>query len=179
MRIIGGTARGKQIAIDSKLNLRPTTDFAKEGLFDMLDNRYDLSTFDVLDLFAGTGSISYEFASRGCSQIHSIEIEPLHSRFIRNTAERLGFNRIRVVRDDAFHFLTICKVQYDIIFADPPYELPRLNEIPDRVFERDVLKPESILVVEHSKRTDFSQHANFLDVRHYGNVYFSFFRHKP
>ncbi len=178
MRIIGGTYRGKQIAPDNRLTLRPTTDFAKEGLFNILANRYDLSTFDVLDLFAGTGSISYEFASRECPLIHAVEIEPPHAGFIRNTAARLGFRQIRVVRDDAFHFLSICKARYDIIFADPPYDLPRIEEIPAAVFERDILKPEGILVVEHSKRTDFSGHEYFLDLRNYGNVHFSFFRRR-
>ncbi len=177
MRIIGGTYRGKHIIPDHKLTLRPTTDFAKEGLFNILDNRYDLTTFDVLDLFSGTGSISYEFASRGCTNIYSIEMEPKHVAFIRAAARQLGFHQIRVVRDDALHFLTICKIQFDLIFADPPYDMSYVEEIPERVFRQDVLKPEGILILEHSKQIDFSGNKYLLDHRHYGNVHFSFFRH--
>ena len=179
MRIIGGTYRGKQIATGNKLTLRPTTDFAKEGLFDILANRYDLTSFDVLDLFSGTGSISYEFASRECRTVLSVEMDHRHVAFIRSTAGKLGLSAMRVIRDDAFHFLTICKARYDIIFADPPYEMARITEIPDAVFDRDVLNPGGILIVEHSKQTDFSGHKYFLELRKYGNVRFSFFGQTP
>ena len=176
MRIIGGANKGKHIIPDNKLILRPTTDFAKEGLFNILSNRYDVSTFDVLDLFSGTGSISYEFASRGCQTVHAIEMDPRHASFIRTTAAKLGFSQIRVVRDDAFHFLSICKVQYDIVFADPPYEMSHITTLPGMVLDQNILKPGGIFILEHSKRTDFTEHEYLLDQRHYGNVYFSFFR---
>ncbi len=133
----------------------------------------------MLDLFSGTGSIAYEFASRGCPTIHAVEMDPRHAAFIRNTAGRLGFSAIRVIRDDVFHFLTICKVRYDLVFADPPYDMSRISEIPDSIFERDILNPDGILVVEHSKRTDFSGHKYFSELRCYGNVHFSFFGRKP
>jgi len=176
VRIIGGTYKGRQIARDNKLTLRPTTDFAKEGLFNILSNRYDLSSFDILDLFSGTGSISYEFASRGCPNIHSVEMDPRHAAFIRTTAEKSGFSQIRVVRDDAFHFLTICKAQYDIVFADPPYDMPHIEELPELIFRQNILKPDGILIVEHSKRNDFTGNEHLFDHRNYGNVHFSFFK---
>ena len=178
MRIIGGENKGKPIATDHKLSIRPTTDFAKEGLFNILSNRYDLSSFDVLDLFSGSGSISYEFASRGCQNIHAVEIEPRHVAFIRATAGKMGFRQLRVIRDNAFHFLTICKVNYDIVFADPPYDMSYINEIPDSVLGRNILKPDGILILEHSKRNDFTGHEHLFDHRNYGNVHFSFFKHE-
>ena len=174
MRIIGGSHKGKEIAADNKLKLRPTTDFAKEGLFNILSNRCDLELFEVLDLFAGTGSISYEFVSRGCKTVHSVEIDARHVAYIRNTAKKFGFDNMRVIRNDAFKFLNICKMQYDIVFADPPYEMQNIEKIPQLVFERGILKKNGILIVEHSKRNDFSLFENFLENRRYGNVCFSF-----
>ena len=135
-----------------------------------------MSSFDVLDLFSGIGSISYEFASRGCHNIHAVEIDPRHAAFIRTTAGKLGFRQIRVIRDDSFHFLSICKMQYDIVFADPPYEMLHIEKIPDAVLMQNVLKPSGILILEHSKRNDFTGHVHLIDQRHYGNVYFSFFQ---
>ena len=176
MRIIGGAYKGKTIATVQKLAVRPTTDFAKEGLFNILANRFDLSLFDVLDLFSGSGSISYEFCSRGCPTVHAVEIEPRHTAFIRDTAAKSGFRQMRVIRDDVFHFLTICKAKYDVVFADPPYEMPRVSEIPDLVLNRDIVKPDGILILEHSKRTDFTGHEHLFDRRNYGNVHFSFFK---
>jgi len=178
VRIICGEHKGKQIIPDNRLTIRPTTDFAKEGLFNILSNRYDLSLFDVLDMFSGTGSISYEFASRGCRAIHAVEMEPRHVAFIRSTADKLGLNKIRVIRDDAFHFLSICKTQYDIIFADPPYDMPHIEKIPALVFKQNMLKPEGILILEHSRQNDFTGQEYLFDNRRYGNVHFSFFRHE-
>jgi len=131
----------------------------------------------VLDLFSGSGSISYEFASRDCRKVHAVEINQRHAAFIRATAGKLGFDQICVVRDDAFHFLTICKAKYDIVFADPPYELPHIEEIPDAILGQDILKPDGILILEHSKRNDFTRHEKLFDHRRYGNVNFSFFKH--
>lgn len=178
MRIIGGVFKGKPIATDQKLTVRPTTDFAKEGLFNILSNRYDISSFDVLDLFSGSGSISYEFASRGCREIHAVEIDPRHVAYIRTTAGKLGIQQMRVIRDDAFHFLSICKAQYDLVFADPPYDMPYIHEIPDLIFGYELLKPDAIIILEHSRRNDFTGHECFVDHRNYGNVHFSFFKRK-
>ena len=176
MRIICGLHRGKTIVADQKLTVRPTTDFAKEGLFNIISNRFDFSTINVLDLFSGSGSISYEFASRGCHEIHAVEMVPRHVAFIRSTAGKLGFRQMRVIRDDVFHFLSICKVQYHIIFADPPYDMPHINEIPDLIFGYDLLKPDGEFILEHSRQNDFMEHEYFFDCRNYGNVYFSFFK---
>ncbi|GHT78902.1 methyltransferase [Bacteroidia bacterium] len=177
MRIIGGQYKGKRIEGDAKLLLRPTTDFAKEGLFNILSGRYDLEGLEVLDLFAGTGSISYEFVSRGVGSVHSVEMNAHHAAFIRATAGKLNMRNLKTVRDEAFHFLSICKATYNMIFADPPYEMAKIADIPDEVFDRNLLKPEGMLIVEHSKHTDFSQHQRFLFQRNYGNVHFSFFQH--
>jgi 16S rRNA (guanine(966)-N(2))-methyltransferase RsmD len=179
VRIISGTHKGKQIVGDRQLTLRPTTDFAREGLFNILSNRYEMSSLDVLDLFSGTGSIGYEFASRGCRDIHAVEIDRRHVAFIRATAEKFDFRQIRVIRDDVFHFLTICKMQYDIVFADPPYEMAQIETIPDTVLEKNILKPNGVLIFEHSGRNSFAGHEFLLEQRRYGNVHFSFFRHKP
>ena len=176
MRIICGAYKNKQIVADSRLTLRPTTDFAKEGLFNILSNRYDFEEIEVLDLFSGTGSISYEFASRGCGTIHAVEMDPRHVAFIRNTSRKLEFNQIRVIRNDVFHFLSICKEQYDIVFADPPYDLRHIEKIPDLIFEHDILKTDGIFILEHSKRNDFTGHDYLFDKRRYGNVHFSFFK---
>jgi len=137
-----------------------------------------MSSFDVLDLFSGSGSISYEFASRGCRKIHAVEMNPRHTAFIRSTAGKLGFRQMRVIRDNAFHFLSICKAQYDIVFADPPYNMPQIDGIPDLILGYDLLKPDGILILEHSKRNDFTGHEFLLDCRNYGNVHFSFFQRK-
>jgi 16S rRNA (guanine(966)-N(2))-methyltransferase RsmD len=176
VRIIGGEHSGKQIVTNNKLTLRPTTDFAKEGLFNILSNRFDMGAFDVLDLFSGTGSISYEFASRGCNAVHAVEIDSRHIAFIRTTAGKLGISTIRAIRDDAFHFLSICRVRYDIVFADPPYDMPQIEEIPAFISWNNILKPDGILVLEHSKRNDFTNHEHIIDHRRYGNVHFSFFK---
>jgi len=178
VRIICGEYKGRKIATDGKLTLRPTTDFAKEGLFNILTSRYDVSSFDVLDLFSGTGSISYEFASRGCRTVHAVEIEPRHVAFIRATAGKHELSQIRVIRNDAIRFLSICKQKYDIVFADPPYGMSNIEKIPDLVFKHEILKPEGILILEHSKQTDFTKHEHVFDQRRYGNVHFTFFRRK-
>ena len=135
-----------------------------------------MTSFEALDLFSGTGSISYEFASRGCPDIHAVEIDPRHAAYIRATAGKLGFRQIRVIRDDVFHFLSICKKQYDVIFADPPYDMPHIEEIPNLIFGQELLKPDGILILEHSRRNDFSGHGYMLDHRRYSNVHFSFFK---
>ena len=135
-----------------------------------------MTSFEALDLFSGTGSISYEFASRGCHAVHAVEIDSRHAAFIRATAGKLGFGQIRVIRDDVFHFLSICKIQYDIIFADPPYNIPHIEKIADLVLGQNLLKPDGILILEHSKWSDFSGHGNMFDRRRYGNVHFTFFK---
>ncbi len=134
MRIIGGRLKGKTILPPTNYQARPTTDFAKEGLFNMLINEFDIEELSVLDLFSGTGSISLEFASRGCTDIISIEMNPLHTRFIKQCATSFKIKGMQVIRYNAFDFLKICTKSFDIVFADPPYSIEGLDTIPDRVF---------------------------------------------
>lgn len=180
MRIIGGTLKGRTVMPPSGFSARPTTDFAKEGLFNTLDNAYDLSTVRVLDLFSGTGSISYEFASRGVPEIYSVEMNPLHVSFIRKCVAQFKIGGMHVVRHNVFDFLGICKIGFDIIFADPPYALEGLDTIPDRVLGAPgvpggLLREGGVLVLEHPGTYSFTEHPRFVREKKYGNVHFSFF----
>ena len=175
MRIISGTHRGRVINPPKNLRARPTTDFAKENLFNVLSNIVDLDECDVLDLFAGTGSISYEFASRGCKNITSVEINTVHYNFIRQTAREFGFSNIHPVKANVFLYLKSTTQQYDIIFADAPYDLQGTESVIDTVFERNLLKDNGLLIFEHSKQKDFSTHPHFMQMRTYGSVHFSIF----
>jgi 16S rRNA (guanine(966)-N(2))-methyltransferase RsmD len=178
MRIIGGKLRGKNILPPQVYKARPTTDFAKEGLFNILNNEYDMEGLKVLDLFGGTGAISYEFASRGAERVYCVEMLPLHANFIKSQAAKFGMNNLTVVRHNVFEFLEICHEKFDIIFADPPYALEGLANIPDKVFERDILHPGAYFILEHPEEFNFSGHQYFVKERKYGNVHFSFFE-KP
>ncbi len=160
------------------LRARPTTDFAKENLFNVLSNIVDFEQVHVLDLFSGTGSVSYEFASRGVLSVTSVEINAVHHAFIRRTAAEFGFDNFYPVKANAFLYLKSCSKKFDVIFSDAPYDLPHSEQIVDLVFENDVLAEDGIFVFEHSKGMDFSKHANFESHRSYGSVQFSFFRKK-
>jgi 16S rRNA (guanine(966)-N(2))-methyltransferase RsmD len=176
MRIISGQYRGRLLpAIPKGFKARPTTDFAKENLFNILENSFDISTVKVLDLFAGTGGISYEFASRGSKHIDAVEIEFLHFSYIKKTSEILNFNQIHVIRNDSFRFLKFCRESYDIIFADPPYSNDKIALIPKLVFENQLLNEGGYLIVEHSNSNNFSNTTGFTQQRQYGSVNFSFF----
>ena len=175
MRIIGGNLKGKTILPPNGFMARPTTDFAKEGLFNMLINEFDLSECRVLDLFSGTGSISYEFASRGCPEIYSIEMNPLHSSFIKKSAAKLGIKGMQVVRHNVFDFIEICKIDFDVIFADPPYDIEGLDTIPDRIFSKGLLREGGRLILEHPGSYNFESHPHFVKEKKYGNVHFTFF----
>lgn len=176
MRIIGGKNQRRQIIAPGKLPVRPTTDMAKEALFNILNNNFDFEEIEVLDLFAGTGNISYEFASRGAKNVISVDINNHCIQFIRQTAEKLDFPAIKSVRADVFHFLGICRQSFDIVFADPPYDLNRIKEIPARVFDAFILKPGGWLILEHSEVVKFNEHPLFFESRRYGKVRFSFFK---
>jgi 16S rRNA (guanine(966)-N(2))-methyltransferase RsmD len=176
MRIISGNRKGKTITPPRNFHARPTTDFAKENLFNLLNNLTDIEDCEVLDLFSGTGGISFEFASRGAKKIDSVEIENLHYAFIKKTAKELGFEQIHAIRNSAMKFIKFCTASYNIIFADPPYEMPDVDKIPEMIFEHNLLKPEGILILEHSKNYDFSGQAHYFDKRIYGSVNFSFFK---
>ena len=142
MRIIGGRLKGKVIMPPAGYKARPTTDFAKEGLFNILDNEYEFQDLKVLDLFGGTGSIAYEFASRGASRVYCVEMARENASFIKTEAARLGLDNVTMVRDNVFDFLPICREKFDIIFADPPYALEGIDRLPDLVFSLDLLHPE-------------------------------------
>jgi 16S rRNA (guanine(966)-N(2))-methyltransferase RsmD len=176
MRIVSGTHKGRQIHPPSNLPVRPTTDFAKESLFDILANRLNYDELNVLDLFAGTGSISFEFASRGAAEVTSVDMNYKCVEFIRRTAADFGFANLRPVRANVISFLDYCKVKYDLIFADPPYDLNAITTIPDKVMNNGLLNKEGILILEHSRDNDFSKHPLFTEHRIYGKVNFSFFK---
>ena len=175
MRIVSGEYKGRIIRPPKNFKARPTTDFAKENLFNILNNNFDFSELTVLDLFSGTGSISYEFASRGCISVVSIESNFKHQNFIRQTIEDLGISNIKTIKSDAFRYVKSCRGKFDVIFADPPYDLKDIEVIPDTVFEQKILKNGGWLIVEHGDKTNFSKHPAFIDLRKYGGVNFSIF----
>ena len=175
MRIRGGKLKGRTILPPQGYGARPTTDFAKEALFNILDNEYELEGLKVLDLFGGTGSISYEFASRGAERVYCVEMNREHASFIRKEAERLGLGNITAVHSNVFDFLPICREKFDIIFADPPYALEGLQTIPDKVLSLDILHPERYLILEHGAENSFKGHPCFVKEKTYGRVHFSFF----
>ena len=175
MRIIGGRLKGKVILPPAGYKARPTTDFAKEGLFNILDNEYEFEDLKVLDLFGGTGSIAFEFASRGASRVYSVEMARENASFIKTEAARLGLSNVTMVRDNVFDFLPICREKFDIIFADPPYALEGLETLPDQVFSYDLLHPGCYFILEHGDEHLFTGHPHFKKERHYGRVHFSFF----
>ena len=177
MRIVGGTFKGRIFRPNKSFKSRPTTDIAKEGLFNILENRYDFSNKKILDIFSGTGSIAYEFVSRGCLEATLVENNFLHYRFILSVLDTLKIDNAKVIKADAFKFMKKINVKYDIIFADPPYELKFLKEIPDAVFNSEILNEEGLFILEHPKEFDFSRHQNFKEIRKYGKVNFSFFEH--
>ena len=176
MRIISGKYRGRTIVPPRNLRARPTTDFAKENLFNVLGNLVDFEDCDILDLFSGTGSISYEFASREARSVTSVEINSVHHNFIRNTARELGFENFYAVKANAFLYLKSCTKQFDIIFSDAPYDLEGSAEIIDLVFERNLLREDGFLIFEHSKDQNFSEHPKFWQQRSYGSVQFTFLK---
>jgi 16S rRNA (guanine(966)-N(2))-methyltransferase RsmD len=182
MRIITGKYKGRHFDIPRTFKARPTTDFAKENIFNVLVQYVDFDGAEALDLFSGTGSISLELVSRGCSRVVSVELDRDHHRFIQDCMKKLTANsedpiaNIIPIRGDVFRFVKSCKQQFDFIFADPPYALKELATLPDLVFERQLLKEEALFVLEHGKDYDFSEHPHFVEHRQYGSVNFSLFR---
>jgi 16S rRNA (guanine(966)-N(2))-methyltransferase RsmD len=175
VRIISGKFRGKKIRPPGNFNARPTTDLAKESLFNILIHQYVLEETDVLDLFSGTGSISYEFASRGARSVTAIELAPAHFRFIRDTCRNLQLEQVSVLRADAFKYLKRPVHSFDIIFADPPYNHGGLQELPDLIFQTQILNKEGVFILEHPGNYSFNAHPHFIRQRKYGGVNFSFF----
>jgi 16S rRNA (guanine(966)-N(2))-methyltransferase RsmD len=176
MRIITGKYKGRHFDIPRSFKARPTTDFAKENIFNVLVQYVDFDGASALDLFSGTGSISLELLSRGCSLVVSVELDRDHQRFIQECVKKLNDNNIKCIRGDVFRFLKSCKQQYDLVFADPPYALKDLATLPDIIFERQLLKEDGIFVLEHGKDHDFSKHPHFVEHRQYGSVNFSIFK---
>ena len=193
MRIITGKYKGRHFEIPRSFKARPTTDFAKENIFNVLTGYIDFEGATALDLFSGTGSISLELASRGCAQVISVEADRDHHRFIMQCLQKLGVTEGRFfcdtdemsqknrpfvtpIRGDVFRFIKSCKMQFDFIFADPPYALKELPTIPSLIFEKNLLKPDGVFVFEHGKDQDFSSHPNFVEHRSYGSVNFSIFQ---
>ncbi len=175
MRIISGTYRGKQIHPPKNFKARPTTDFAKENLFNILIHQFDLEALDILDLFAGTGSISYEFASRGVRSVVAVEINPAYFKFIQRTCSNLKLEQISVIKDDVFRYVRKPYQAFDIIFADPPYDHPGLHELPDLIFSTEILNEDGLFILEHPASYSFTAHPRFLQQRKYGGVNFTLF----
>lgn len=181
MRIITGQYRGRHFDIPRTFKARPTTDFAKENIFNVLNGHIDFDGARALDLFAGTGSISLELLSRGCSQVVSVELDRDHARFISDCVRKLGTTAHTLIRGDVFKYLKANthqlspNTQFDLIFADPPYQLPQLATIPDLVLRNNLLADGGLFVFEHGKQNDFSNHPRFREHRAYGSVNFSLF----
>ncbi|MCR9227567.1 MAG: RsmD family RNA methyltransferase [Flavobacteriaceae bacterium] len=176
MRIISGKYKGKRLTAPKKLPVRPTTDMAKEALFNILNNRFHFDELKVLDLFSGTGNISFEFASRGSQQITAVDAFQGCVRYISKTAQELEFP-IDTIKSDVFKFLGKTPEKFDLIFADPPYDLntEEFLKIADLVFEKEILWEDGVLIIEHSDQTDLSEHPQFSELRKYGGSIFSFF----
>jgi 16S rRNA (guanine966-N2)-methyltransferase len=179
LRIIGGKYKGRIINPISGLKARPTTDFARESLFNILNNRIDFESVSVLDLFSGTGSIGFEFASRGAEVVHLVEKDQRHIAGIRRVMDNMGFTNIKTIHIDVKAYLKTCKFKYDIVFADPPYALDWLKSIPDIVIGSDVLKEDGFFILEHPRSMNFKNHERFFEHRNYGSVNFSFFMSPP
>ena len=177
MRIVSGEFKGRRITAPKKLPVRPTTDMAKEALFNILNNQYYLNDISVLDLFAGTGNISYEFASRGTTNITCVDQDYGCIKFINETANSFEMP-IQTIKSDVFKFLEKTTQQATIIFADPPYEfsLENFSKIPELVFKNNLLEEDGVLIVEHSKHTDLSELENYSHSKSYGGNMFSFFK---
>ena len=176
MRIIGGRLKGRSINPPAGYSARPTTDFAREGLFNILDNEYEFEGLSVLDLFGGTGAVSVEFASRGASEVYCVEMAPANASFIRSQVRKLGIDgTVKVVRHNVFDFLDICTLKFDIIFADPPYALENLASLPEAVLSRELLHPGGYFILEHPYNYFFADRPGFVKEKRYGNVHFSFF----
>ena len=179
MRVISGKYKRRTFEVPRNFKARPTTDFAKENLFNVLNNLIDFEDCtNVLDLFAGTGSISLEFISRGCQRVISVEREPAHHSHIYQIKEQLKEENWLPLRTDVFRYIEKCNESFDLVFADPPYALPRLAELPDLILDKGMVADGGMLILEHGKDNNFNTHPCFVQERVYGSVHFSFFEPK-
>lgn len=177
MRIIGGRLKGLRLQAPKNLPVRPTTDLAKEALFNILNNQLDFETLKVLDLFSGTGNISMEFASRGAEEVVSVDRNRFCIQYLKLMAEKHELNQLKTQMADVFAYLKLETERYDLVFADPPYDLPALHQIPDRVFERNLVKIGGYLIIEHPSMKKID-HPFLIEQRVYGSSSFSFFSPK-
>ena len=176
MRIISGVHGGRRISPPAKMPYtRPTTDIAKEGLFNIIQNNIDITSIESLDLFGGTGCISYELASRGAQQLTIVEKDPKMYEFIKNTSQQLEFKNFHVVKQDVFGYINTCSNQYDFIFAGPPYALATIDELPKLIFKNKLLKKGGWFVLEHTPRNDYKKFEHYKTERNYGTTIFSIF----
>jgi 16S rRNA (guanine(966)-N(2))-methyltransferase RsmD len=179
MRIIGGKFKGRKFYPPAdNWPTRPTTDFSKEGLFNILNNHFDFSEIKVLDLFGGTGNHTYEFISRGCTDVTYVDRHAPALAFVRKTAKTLDIEAyLKIHSADVFRFIERAYEKYDYIFAGPPYGMPALDSLPNKVFEYNLLSPEGWFILEHNPNHNFTNHPRFFQVRTYGKTHFSFFKH--
>ncbi len=176
MRIIRGKYGRRRFDVPTNISARPTTDFARENIFNVIENLIDLEGATALDLFAGTGAVSIEFLSRECSEVVCVEKASTQYNFIRKVVGMLGDNNIRVIKGDVLRYLAAATRSFDVVFADPPYDMPGFAEIPSKILESKVVAPGTLVIVEHNKTHDFSSLPGFLEHRAYGSVNFSIFR---
>lgn len=176
MRIISGIHGGRRINPPSKMPYtRPTTDIAKEGLFNVIQNNLEIDTLTILDLFGGTGCISYELASRGAADITIVEKDNQMYDFIKKTSQDLNFTNFKVVKSDVFKYIETANRQFDFIFAGPPYALPNIDDLPKKIVEKKLLNPGGWFVLEHTPRNDYKKYAHYKTERNYGTTIFSIF----
>lgn len=176
MRIIGGEHGGRRINPPAKMpHTRPTTDIAKEGLFNIIQNNFDIEGLKTLDLFGGTGAITYELASRGAKELTIVEKDPVMFEFIKTNVQQLGFDRVLTLRSEVFKFLSGCNQTYDFIFAGPPYALTTIDELPKIIFEKKMLNTGGWFVLEHTPRNDYKSFSLYKQERNYGTTIFSIF----
>jgi len=175
VRIISGSHKGRRFSPPKTLPVRPTTDFAKEGLFNVLRNRKDIEGTSILDLCAGTGNMALEFASRGATSVLSVDAHYGCVKYINKIAHELELRQIHALKADLFGFVKKLHQQYDLVFADPPYQLDGVPELPDLLFSKDCLKKDGIMILEHGKELNFEDHSRYSFSKKYGNVNFTFF----
>lgn len=176
MRIISGKYGRRRFDVPTNITARPTTDMARENIFNVLGNLIDLEGLTALDLFAGTGAISFEFLSRECASVTSVEKASTQFNFIKKVSSQLGCDNHTIIKGDVFRFIGSCQQKFDVIFADPPYDLPQLPDLPRMILESKMLKPGTLIIVEHSKANDFSALPHFVQHRNYGKVNFTIFQ---
>jgi len=176
MRIISGTLKGRSLIAPSGLPVRPTTDFARTGLFNLLNSRIYFEDISFLDLYCGTGAISLEMASRGCNDITSIDSNRNCIQFVSQTATKWGVKGIRTIKSDVMDYVKNCRVSFDLVFADPPYALREVEKLLEAIIEKNLVKPGGLFIIEHDQKQSFAENPHFLELRKYGNVNFSIFQ---